>query len=222
MLRQKLTTIYELLFNRYGPQHWWPGDSQFEVIIGAILTQSAAWTNVEKSINKLKEGSLLKPQLLRQIPKEQLSSLLYSCGYYNAKAIKIKAFVEHLGDHYNDDLNLFLDQDTHKLRNELLLIYGIGNETADSILLYAAEQPVFVIDAYTIRIFSRIGICSSNISYDELQSKFMKNLQIDTYLFNEYHALIVRHGKEICKKKPHCNKCCLIKYCQWGQKHLGN
>ncbi|MCX6013869.1 MAG: hypothetical protein NTV30_10825 [Chloroflexi bacterium] len=209
MLKQKLTLLYETLLQHYGPQHWWPGDSPFEVIIGAILTQSAAWTNVEKSITKLKEADLLNPVFLRNIPQEQLASLLYSCGYYNAKSLKIKSFVHYLGIHYNDNLNLFFNQETDRVRNELLSIYGIGNETADSILLYAAGKPVFVIDAYTKRIFNQIGLFSNSLSYSDLQLKFMKNLQNDTYLFNEYHALFVRHGKDVCRKSPRCGACCL-------------
>lgn len=212
-LNQQLTQIYNTLFNCYGPQHWWPGDSPFEVIVGAILTQSAAWINVEKAINNLKEADVLNPVSLRQLPHEKLAELVYSSGYFNAKARKLKAFVEHLRREHRDSLESLFSSDITQLRTELLSLYGIGPETADSIILYAAQKSIFVIDAFTIRILNRLGISTSQSDYHKYQALFMENLPHDEQMFNEYHALLVRHGKEVCKKKPLCNQCCLSKFC---------
>lgn len=212
-LHQQLIQVFNLLCDNYGPQHWWPGDSPFEVIIGAILTQSAAWTNVEKAIYNLKKANLLNPTSLRLISDDKLAKLIYPSGYYNAKARKIKALVEHLGTVHHCSLESLFSADIGSLRNELLSIHGIGPETADSIILYAANKPIFVIDAYTVRVVSRVGITPSHNCYDEFQALFMDNLPHDSYLFNEYHALLVRHGKEICRKKPLCNQCCLTSIC---------
>jgi len=212
-LQQELTEVYRLFLNRYGPQHWWPAETPFEVIVGAILTQSASWVNVEKAIFNLKEAVELTPVLLRQLPIEELSRLVYPSGYYRSKALKLKSFVERLGKDYGDSLERLFDLDVPCLRSELLSIYGVGDETADSIILYAARKPVFVIDAYTRRIFGRLGFSASGGGYAALQALFMDNLPIDEGLFNEYHALIVRHGKEICKKAPLCDGCCLGDIC---------
>jgi len=141
----------------YGPQHWWPAKEPFEVIAGAILTQSTAWVNVEKAIANLKTAGALTPEALRHRSQHEVAELIYSCGYYNTKALKLKAFARWLGDYYNDDLDKLFAGDVETLRRQLLSIYGIGPETADSIILYAANKPVFVIDAYTRRIISRIG-----------------------------------------------------------------
>lgn len=204
-----LSDIYERLFQCYGPQHWWPGETPFEVVIGAILTQSTAWTNVEKAIANLKAAGVLDPESLYKISTDKLTILIRPSGYYNAKAVKVKAFIECLHDTYDSDLDRFFQLNTSSLRQELLSIHGIGPETADSILLYAAYRPVFVIDAYTKRIFSRLGIASANDSYESYQRLFMDNLPHDEKLFNEYHALLVRHGKDVCRKKPKCDDCCL-------------
>ncbi|MDO8690045.1 MAG: endonuclease III domain-containing protein [Dehalococcoidia bacterium] len=212
----RLDLIYQALFARYGPQHWWPADEPFEVMVGAVLTQSAAWTNVEKAIANLKLAGVLSPHSLREIPSQELARLVYSSGYYNAKASKLKALVQYLGDRYQDSLPEMFSQATAWLREELLAVHGVGEETADSILLYAAEKPVFVVDAYTRREFSRIGLCSEKDSYRTVQALFMENLSPDSQLFNEYHALIVRHGKEICLKRPLCGRCCLLKFCGFG------
>jgi endonuclease-3 related protein len=211
---QALTVIYDRLFDRYGPQRWWPGDSPFEVIIGAILTQSTAWTNVEKAIANLKAADLLDPESLQSISIDKLAALIRSSGYYNAKAAKVKAFVDRLCDKYEGNLDRLFALDTGDLRKELLSIHGIGPETADSILLYAAYRPVFVIDAYTKRIINRLGIAPSNDSYEAFQRLFMDNLPRDEELFNEYHALFVRHGKDVCRKSPKCEVCCLAQRCR--------
>jgi endonuclease-3 related protein len=202
-----------MLYDRYGPQHWWPADTPFEVAIGAILTQSAAWTNVEKAISNLKTAGVLSPESLRRLPGEELARLVYPSGYYNAKARKVKAFVEHLGNRHGDSLEKLFSLNTRTLRAELLTIHGIGPETADSIILYAALKPVFVIDAYTRRVVQRLGLGPPRDDYDSLQRLFTESLPADVEMFNEYHALLVRHGKDVCRKVPRCDRCCLTDIC---------
>jgi len=197
----------------YGPQNWWPAQEPFEVIVGAILTQSAAWGNVEKAIANLKSAKALSPGVLRRLPLSELARLIRPCGYYNAKALKLKSFAYWLGNHYADDLNRLLATDTHHLQQQLLSIHGIGQETADSIILYAANKPIFVIDAYTRRIINRIGLAPSSDSYTTYQALFMDNLPTDTQLFNEYHALLVCLAKNICRSRPLCRQCCLNNIC---------
>ena len=216
-LHEKLMDIYNRLYRRYGPQRWWPGDGAFEVIIGAILTQSASWTNVDKALDNLKTKGILEPAALRMIPLEELASLIRPSVYFNAKALKIKAFVERLGERYNDDLDAMFRQDVSILRPELLSIYGIGEETADDILLYAAGKPIFVMDAYTRRILGRLEITPAQDRYASYQALFMDNLTHDAELFNEYHALLDRHGVETCRKRgPLCSDCCLLEVCPTG------
>ncbi|MBE0481784.1 MAG: endonuclease III domain-containing protein [Dehalococcoidia bacterium] len=212
-LSARLLSLFELLFRRYGPQHWWPGDSPFEVIVGAILTQSASWGNVEKAVNSLKHAGALSPASLRDLPLTELAQLIYPSGYYNAKALKLKAFAEHLGEEYGDSLDSLFSLEIPDLREELLGIHGIGPETADSIILYAAYKPVFVIDAYTRRVISRLGLAPLRDTYDSYQALFMEHLPPDSALFNEYHALFVRHGKDTCRKRPDCAACCLRDHC---------
>ncbi|HUV52744.1 MAG TPA: endonuclease III domain-containing protein [Dehalococcoidia bacterium] len=213
LISQRLNEIYQVLFARYGSQHWWPGDTPFEIIVGAILTQSAAWGNVEKAIANLKKAEALNPVSLRKLELSKIAELIYPSGYYNAKALKLKAFVEYLGAVHQDSLESLFSLDISTLRNELLNIHGIGPETADSIILYAAHKPIFVIDAYTRRITSRLGLNPAREDYSSYQALFMENLPADEKLFNEYHALFVRHGKEVCKKTPICRNCCLSKLC---------
>jgi endonuclease III related protein len=208
-----LKDIYERLFAAYGPQCWWPGETPFEVIIGAILTQSTAWTNVEKAISNLKTGGVLAPEKLRSLPEEALAELIRPSGYYRMKAKKLKAFIDFLyGKHGGELVSLFA-LDAGEMRKELLTVYGIGEETADSIVLYAAGEPVFVIDAYTRRIMSRAGSRAAGLSYADWQKYFEDNLPRETRLFNEYHALIVNHGKNVCRKSPRCAGCCLGEIC---------
>jgi len=208
-----LLDVYHRLLAHYGAQHWWPADNPFEVIIGAILTQSAAWGNVEKAITNLKAKGALSPAALRQLPIGELSQLVYPSGYYNAKALKIKSFVHWLGEDYNDNLDGLFALDVPLLRQELLSVHGIGEETADSIILYAAQKAIFVIDAYTRRIISRLGLEPLTNSYAAFQDLFMRHLPHDEGLFNEYHALFVRHGKATCKRLPLCPGCCLSPLC---------
>ncbi|OGO18986.1 MAG: endonuclease [Chloroflexi bacterium RBG_16_50_11] len=208
-LKRVIGDIYERLFTRYGPQHWWPARTRFEVIVGAILTQSAAWKNVEKAIANLKQAGALSPDALRRMPQEKLAALIHSCGYYNVKARKLKAFAGWLGEQYKDNLDRLFAQETGELRRQLLDVYGIGEETADSIILYAGNKPIFVIDAYTRRIIGRLGITTHSNSYAAFQMLFTDNLPADTKLFNEYHALLVRLAKEVCRTRPLCQQCCL-------------
>ncbi|MFN4218595.1 MAG: endonuclease III domain-containing protein [Candidatus Bipolaricaulia bacterium] len=207
--------IYRQLLARYGPQQWWPADSPFEVIIGAILTQSTNWQNVERAIGNLKQHNALTPERLSQLSEEKLAELILPAGYFRQKARKLKAFIEHLYSHHGGNVCTMLAQPTQRLRAELLSIWGIGPETADSILLYAAHRPVFVVDAYTKRIFSRLGLVSPKISYEELQQFFLIQLPRSAKLFNEYHALIVCHGKEVCRPKPRCAQCVLSRDCRF-------
>jgi len=211
----RIADIYRRLFACFGPQHWWPGDTPFEVMVGAILTQSAAWRNVETAIASLKQAGALSPKALREIELARLGRLIHSSGYYNAKAKKLKALAEWLGK-YGDDLDKAFAGDPSEKRRELLGIYGIGPETADSILLYAARKPLFVIDAYARRIAERIGIAPQSDSYEAYQRLFASNLAPKARLYNEYHALLVKLGKDVCRKKPLCPECCLREVCAYG------
>jgi endonuclease-3 related protein len=215
-LSKALADIYRRLLDGFGPQHWWPADEPFEVIVGAILTQSAAWSNVEKAIDNLKETEALSPARLRRLQLPRLARLVRPCGYYNAKALKLKSFAFWLGNHYSDDLDRLFAADTDGLRQQLLSVHGIGQETADSILLYAAKKPVFVIDAYTRRILGRIGLAPERDSYAGYQALFMEHLPSDAGMFNEYHALLVRLGKDFCRRRPLCPQCYLNPVCQFA------
>jgi endonuclease-3 related protein len=215
-LGQVLLDIYRRLLARYGPQHWWPAEEPFEVIVGAILTQSAAWGNVEKAIVNLREANALSPKTLRQLSTPKLAALVHPCGYYNAKARKLKSFAYWLGNHYNDNLDKLFTGGVDDLRRKLLAIHGVGQETADSIILYAAAKPSFVIDAYTRRVISRIGLAPDKNSYAAYQDLFMENLPPDAKLFNEYHALLVCLGKKVCRSRPLCPPCCLNSLCQFA------
>ena len=210
---RKLREIYQRLLSHYGPQGWWPADEPFEVIVGAILTQSAAWGNVEKALTNLKKAGALTPTALRQLPQEELARLIYPCGYHNAKAVKLKAFVERFGEGYHDSFEQLFALDAVSLRSELLSIHGVGEETAGSIILYAARKPIFVIDAYTRRILRRLGLAPQRDSYAAFQRLFMASFPPEEALFNEYHALFVRHGKTACRKVPLCHVCCLCQIC---------
>lgn len=208
-----LLDIYRRLLDRYGPQHWWPAETRLEMIVGAILTQSAAWVNVEKGIANLRSRGLLSAVMLREVPTEELARLIYPSGYYNVKARKLKAFARWLGEYCGDDLDRLFALDLPTLRRELLGVYGVGQETADSIALYAARKPVFVIDAYTRRIVARLGLSPARNTYEAFQSLFMERLPHEEGIFNEYHALLVCHGKTVCRKSPACRDCCLVPIC---------
>ena len=213
-----LMQVFHRLYEAYGPQHWWPADSQLEVVLGAILTQSAAWGNVEKALGSLKAADCWSVEALRDVSGERLAELVRSSGYFNAKARKIKAFISHLWEHHDGDLRAMLSQEGTGLREELLSIYGIGDETADDILLYAGEHPFFVIDTYTRRILDRMGISPPATTYGGYQQLFHEALEADAPLYNEYHALLDRHAKEACRKTlPTCQSCCLRDICATGR-----
>jgi len=216
--RPRLLDVYERLFERYGAQHWWPADDSFEVIVGAIVTQASAWTNVEKALENLKGAGLLTFEGVAEVSEVELAALLRPSGYYNAKARKLKAFIGLVNDGYEGDLGRMLAAPTGELRDDLLATHGIGPETADSILLYAARRPVFVIDPYTQRIFSRLGMGPAGEAYDEWRDWFMGELPRDVALYNEYHALIVRLGKAHCQKQPLCEECPLVDVCDTGRR----
>lgn len=201
-------SIYQKLYAYFGPQAWWPADSAFEVIVGAILTQNTNWQNVEKAIANLKNRGFLKADKLRVLPASKLALLIRPAGYFNIKARRLKNFMDFFFQSYSGDLAIMRLADTQKLRQELLSVNGIGEETADSILLYALNKPVFVVDAYTKRVLWRHRFSEAKATYQEVQNFFMKNLKKEVKLFNEYHALIVRLGKEFCRKSnPRCTAC---------------
>ena len=212
---QVLLNIYHRLMARYGPQYWWPAQEPFEMIVGAILTQSAAWRNVEKAIANLKAARALSPKALRRLSLSEVAALIHPSGYYNAKAVKLKSLAHWLGKYYDDNLNKLFICNTDYLRQQLLSIHGVGRETADSIILYAARKSVFVIDAYTRRIIDRIGLAPDSNSYIAYQALFMDNLSTDAGLFNEYHALLVCLAKDVCRSHPLCQQCCLNRTCRF-------
>lgn len=203
-----LYVMYKKLYRAFGPQHWWPGDTPFEISVGAILTQNTNWTNVEKAIQNLKRKNALSVRALHPMPVKVLAELIRPTGYFNIKARRLKSFITFLKNNYRASLKKMGTKDTVSLRKELLLINGVGSETADSILLYALGKPVFVIDAYTKRVLSRHGIMNYKDSYDAFQELFHSSLKSDVQLFNEFHALFVRVGKTFCKRNnPLCEKC---------------
>ncbi|MGI6706785.1 MAG: endonuclease III domain-containing protein [Clostridia bacterium] len=204
--------IYDKLYEFYGPQNWWPADTAFEVMMGAILTQNTAWENVVKAMENLRP--YLDPQTLGEMDPEKLKVLIRPSGFYNIKAKRIKHFLAWFGEK-GYSIQALKAMDGNVLREELLAIHGIGPETADSILLYALEKPFFVIDAYTKRLFHRLGF-SLPKDYDEIQRVFEANLEREVALYNEYHGLIVQHSKEVCRKKPLCTKCFLVSECPLG------
>jgi endonuclease-3 related protein len=203
----KLMAVYKLLFKVLGPQHWWPGDTPFEISVGAILTQNTNWGNVEKAIKNLKVARVLNAKKIHDMPANSLAALIRPAGYFNIKAKRLKAFISFLMDNYHGSMATMKRQDGHMLREKLLEVNGIGPETADSILLYALGKPIFVIDAYTRRVLSRHKIMEHDKSYEEFQELFHLSLRKDPKLFNEYHALFVALGKSYCKPRPLCERC---------------
>lgn len=211
---RKLHQVYRTMLGCYGPQHWWPGETPFEVMVGAVLTQSTNWRNVEKAIANLNGSGVLDIRSLAELPLDRIAPLVRPSGYYNVKAKKLKALCHWLMEGFGGSLDNLFALEAVVLRQELLQVYGVGEETADSIILYAAAKPVFVIDAYTRRIMGRLKLGPADGSYGELQSYFMGNLRHESVFFNEFHALFVRHGKEVCRKTgPRCAECCLARIC---------
>jgi endonuclease III related protein len=207
MTAGQLLEIYRLLFERFGPQHWWPGETQFEVIIGAILTQNTNWSNVKKAITNLKTANHLTPEKLYHLDILKLAELIRPAGYYNIKVKRLKNFLDWFFDNYKGQLENLDKINTDRLREELLAIKGIGPETADSILLYAFNRPIFVVDTYTARVIVRHHLIEPDTDYKQLQYLFQSNLPEDVKLFNEYHALLVQLGKDFCKPKARCAGC---------------
>lgn len=204
---EMLNRFYETLYAAYGPQHWWPGQTPTEVIIGAILTQNTAWRNVERAIEQLQQAGALDFQVLRDMPVENLAELIRPAGTYQVKARRLKGFVQWLWDHYGGDLDRMFATSLPSLREELLSVSGIGRETADAITLYAGNLPTFVVDAYTARILCRHGLIDREADYEEIKDTFESNLPADAMLFNEYHALLVQVGKLHCRPRPRCEGC---------------
>jgi len=211
----ELYTIYTTLQDAYGSRNWWPAESPFEVIIGAILTQNTSWKNVEKAIGSLKREKLLSPERLARAPDNRLARLIRPSGYFNQKTRKLKAFLSYFNTKYHGEIALMIKEKRDVLRDELLNIFGIGEETADSILLYALGKTSFVIDAYTRRILSRIGFDTNGWSYSELKAWVEERIPRETAVYNEFHALLVHHGKHFCKKKPACADCVLNTACSY-------
>lgn len=240
--RETLLDIYQRLYAAYGPQGWWPGEGPLEVLVGAVLTQNTSWRNVERALDNLRAAGVLSPSGLRGLPRAELEGLLRPAGTYRVKAARLRALLDYLFRAHGGDPASLSRGDITSLRPELLAVPGIGPETADSILLYAAGLPTFVIDAYTRRLLARLGWFGGDIpdeatrgrrlagergssqrldpltaSYEHIRALFLSHLPVDSALFGEYHALIVRHGKERCRKRgPRCGGCPLVAVCAYG------
>lgn len=213
-----LRVVFGRLLDCFGPQHWWPAESPFEMMVGAVLTQNTAWRNVELSIAALRRAGALRPQTLYALSDQQLQDLIRSSGFFQRKSHCLKRLSEEICYHYQGRLELFLDGELPVLRQRLLTLAGIGPETADCIVLYAAGLPIFVVDAYTRRIFSRLGLLDANSSYDLIQRYAMSVFPSDCQLFNEFHALIVALAKRNCLSRlPKCATCPLLELCLYGQ-----
>lgn len=202
-----MLSIYQLMLNRFGHRNWWPGDSPLEICVGAILTQNTSWKNVAKAIRALKDAQMMETGRMREIGLEELAGLIRPAGYYNVKAVRLKNFIDHIFENRKGDLEDLFDQPMGELRKELLSINGIGPETADSIILYAAKKPIFVVDAYTRRILGRHGMVGRNATYEMVQALFHEHLEPDEGLYNDFHAQFVAVGHHYCKPKPRCQGC---------------
>jgi endonuclease-3 related protein len=203
----RIQEIHARLLDHFGPQHWWPGETPFEIMLGAVLTQNTSWRNVSLAIETLRQEGLLSFEALEALPTELLAEKIRPSGYYNQKARRLKGLLADIRED-SGSLEAFFDQNTHTLREKLLAVKGIGPETADSIILYGAGKPVFVVDAYTYRILLRHDLIAEDADYEEIQDLFLGKLPTETPLFNEYHALLVRLAKEYCKKSnPLCDSC---------------
>lgn len=213
--RAALLGIYQRLLERHGARNWWPAQSAFEVMVGAILTQNTAWRNVERALDNLRQADALDPQSIVSASHESLATWLRPSGYFNVKAKRLRAWCEwYLNEGGFEALNRLPDK---TLRQRVLGVHGIGPETADDIVLYAFERPVFVIDAYTRRLFSRLGYIDGDEPYELLRAWFERSLGLDTALFNEFHAQIDGHAARVCKRRPLCAECCLRLCCTHAQ-----
>lgn len=211
MRRDRLCAVYAQLLQSYGPQHWWPGETPFEVMVGAVLTQNAAWANVERAIDRLKAAACLDPRAILACEPQDLAGMLRPSGYFNVKAGRLRALCEWYLD--AGGMAALMQWPTDRLRHALLRVKGVGPETADDILLYAFERPVFVIDAYTRRLCSRLGLIRGDEGYEVLRRAFEAALGPDVPVYNEFHALIVRQTKEACRTRPLCDRCPVRRGC---------
>lgn len=216
-MKKTLQRYYDLMMDHFGPTGWWPGDSAFEIAVGAILTQNTAWANVEKAIANLKKERLLSPQAILACRKLRLESVLRPSGFFRVKARRLRSFCAFLADEYGGSMKRLARRPLKDLRDELLSVHGIGPETADDIILYACEKPVFVVDAYTRRILSRHGQVDPKIGYEDLRALFEKHLERDVALYKDYHGLIVWTAKNYCRATPNCEKCPLAPTLRRGQ-----
>jgi endonuclease III related protein len=203
-----LTEVYRRLFDAFGPQHWWPGETPFEVIVGAVLTQNTSWRNVERAIDNLRKADLLDPQALYAVPVEELEELIRPAGYFRVKAARLRSVLEFIVEQYDGSLDAMFAVGLPDLRRQLLAVHGIGPETADAILLYAGRLPSFVVDAYTHRILARHGWIGFDADYHQIQDYVQSGLPQEVPQYNEFHALLVRLGKDFCRKtNPKCAEC---------------
>lgn len=206
-----LTEVYDKLLAAFGPQHWWPGGSPFEVIVGAVLVQNTAWRNVERAMENLRDADVMEPRTLYALPAPELAELIRPAGYYQVKSRRLRNLLKLIVERYDGSLDAMFRVDLQALREELLGVSGIGPETADAILLYAGSMPTFVVDTYTHRVLARHGWIGYEVGYDEIKDYFESSLPADAALYNEYHALLVRLGKDFCRKSaPKCEACPLI------------
>ena len=212
MKASQLVRVYHDLFAHYGPRHWWPADSPFEVMVGAVLTQNTAWTNVERALARVKGVVALEAAPMAALPVDVLADALRPAGYYNVKARRLQALCRWVVD--QGGMGALHGMETRPLRAGLLNVHGVGPETADDMVLYAFGRPVFVIDAYTRRLFARLGFVRNQESYEGLRARFERALPRDPVLYNEYHALIVEHAKTTCRTRPLCQECVLRPRCR--------
>ncbi|HOW55436.1 MAG TPA: hypothetical protein PLR60_12370 [Syntrophorhabdaceae bacterium] len=206
-MRQRLLDIFDTLLKTFGKRNWWPGETQLEIIVGAVLTQNTSWKNVEKAILNMKSAGLMDLDTLNAVEDRILAQNIRSSGYYNLKSVRLKNIIKVICEEYSSSIELLKDNDTNRLRKRLLEVKGIGEETADSILLYALDKPVFVVDTYTKRFLKNHGFYQGGYRYSDVQAFFMDNLPLDAYLFNEYHALLVALCQNHCSKSPKCEDC---------------
>ena len=208
--------IYERLLRTHGPQGWWPADSSFEMMVGAVLTQACTWVNAERAIAALRSADALCAAAIMAMPEPELARLVRPAGYFNAKARKLKALASFLMDRFGGDPAGMSQVPTERLRHMLLSVHGVGEETADDILVYAANRPVFVVDAYTRRIAARLGLAPDGAGYSELSALFAGAMPKDAPILGEFHALLVRHAKQTCRNSPRCGECALVDLCPTG------
>ncbi len=203
-----LQEVYRRLFEAFGPQHWWPAETTFEMIVGAMLTQNTSWKNVERALDNLRKADLLEPKALYAVPLEELEELLRPAGYFRIKARRLRSLLEFIVERYDGSLEAMFQVGVEELRRQLLEVHGVGPETADSILLYAGQMPSFVVDTYTHRILARHGWIDFDADYHQIKDYLESELPRDVPLYNEYHALLVRLAKDYCRKqRPKCEEC---------------